>query len=289
MNHFSVVSYGYSASRWLAYALSLNPDAFVSHGTYEINSLYLCSDEKERENEKSGERLDPLTRGRADLALKSLTIDALYQKYKQYAPNKLAYGNVHTYVPRELFYKENWQALGLNIFHLTRHPIDFLQSHTAGVIQAEQVSELHQHYSQFFELFKSRFPHVIQQPWFDETHSHQRAFILSCYTLFNLAQDLRRYGGFMKSIKMEELTQSPLHLHSTCEALTGLEYSINELTTWSNKGKLNQHQVGKTSNRELSTEQITILQTIISEELYSHLASLNYPLPKLTHYYPEYD
>lgn len=289
MKNFTVVSYGYSASRWLAYSLSLHPKIFVAHGTYAIDSIYNGSDSIEREQEKSGERLDSLTRGRERLDIKSMTIDKLYSLYQSSFPGMQAYGNVHTYVPRELFYKEERESLDIQVFHLVRNPIAFLKSHTTGVLQSHNVPELNEHYENFYKLFLTRFPYILKKSWFDKGNPNQRAFIISCYTLFNLAQDIRRYGSLMKTIRMEDITTNPIALKSICEEITDCEYDQNSLKQWVEKGKINQHQTSHKQKINLSKDEKVILQSIISEELYAYLYTLNYELPELNHDHKKFD
>lgn len=288
MKKFAVVSYGYSASRWLSYTLALNESVFVAHGTYAVDSILSGSDEYERHREENGERLDSLTIGRKELRFKSMPIKELYSLYQNAFPGLAAYGNVHTYVPRELFYKKDWEALDLSVFHLIRHPIAFLHSHSIGVLQAEAVPELNRHYAHFFDLFKQRFPHVTSEAWFNAKDRQQRAFILSCYTLFNLAQDLRRYGNKMHSIKMEALTSNPSTLKRFCEQATGCVYTIEKLKKWLEKGAVNKHQ-SQPRDLNLTAHQKKILQSVLPRELYQYILELGYELPLLNHVLDTFD
>jgi len=292
-NLFSIVSYGYSASRWVAFALASHPDVFVAHGTYALNSIMDGDPEAEREKGASGDRLDPLTRGRTDLQLKSSPLIELYHLYQQNYPQKKVYGNVHTFVPRELFYKPDFDRMAPRVFHLVREPFAFVTSHTSGVIQAEAVPELKAHYQGFFELFCERFPHIRECEWFDPTELEQKAFLVSCYTLFNLAQDIRRYGKQMMTIKMEQLTSDLRALADTCEQITGLSYDQTALEAFIQAGALNLHR--KQRDTDLCAYdtwqawQQEAFRWVLSQELYNYLGDLGYPLPDLKFRYLEFD
>ncbi|TDO96245.1 hypothetical protein [Marinomonas balearica] len=293
MNRFSVVSYGYSASRWLAFALSTHSDVFVAHGTYEIDSVIEGCFEAERTRGISGERLDPLTRGRTNLELKKLSLSELYAIYERSFPSKAVFGNVHTFVPRELYYKEDFNAISPKVFHLVRNPFQFIKSHMSGVIQAEAVPELSTHYSTFFELFCSRFPHVLELEWFDKHSIEQKAFFTSCYTLFNLAQDLRRYGPLMRTIQMEKMTTDIMYAIQTCEDITGLKYSTEDMRPLIDSGAINQHK-STSSHLDHSFEswhdwQKEGFTSVMSKELYVFLKTLGYALPDLTFQYDYFD
>lgn len=290
---FSVVSYGYSASRWMAFTLASQPEVFVAHGTYALDSIMEGDAEAERNQGKAGDRLDSLTRGRTDLQLKNYTLTELYRLYQQDYPQKKAYGNVHTFVPRELFYKPDFDHMAPKVFHLVREPFAFITSHTSGVKQAEAIPELKAHYQRFFDLFCERFPHVRECNWFDPISLEQKAFLVSCYTLFNLAQDIRRYGKQMTTVRMEELTSDSRALADACERITGLNYDQTALEAFIHAGALNLHR--KQRDTELcaydtwQTWQQEAFRWVLSAELYGYLNELGYPLPALTFKYTQFD
>ncbi|WP_067217228.1 hypothetical protein [Marinomonas gallaica] len=293
MPQFSVVSYGYSASRWVAFALASHPDVFVAHGTYALNSIMDGNPEAERDKGASGDRLDPLTRGRTDLQLKDYSLGELYELCQTQYPGRASYGNVHTFVPRELFYKADFEHVKPSVFHLVREPFAFVTSHTSGVLQAEEVPELCEHYQRFFNLFRERFPHIQECQWFDPASIQQKAFLVSCYTLFNLAQDIRRYGAKMTTVRMEELTIDIDCLKSACEQITGLEYDKATLQVLFNTGALNLHQK-KQSDKPIGYDtwmpwQQEAFRYVLSEELYEYLNELGYPLPTLSFRYKQFD
>lgn len=251
-NIWSVTSYGYSASRWLSYALASNPKVYVAHGTYAFDSVMKGDYNAEKKQAKGNlENLDALISGRELVTeVKSSTLSDLYGAYQTQFPDKKSYGNVHSFVCRELFYKDDYQILTPRAFHLIREPIAFIESHSSGVISAEKVSELKQAYNQFFTLFIKRFPEIVACEWFDRNSLEQKAFLLSLYSLHNIAQDEIRYGKIMQTIHTEQVTSSVTHLRETCEAITKDEYDVKKLSAFIKGGAINRHRNNKLRTNE---------------------------------------
>ncbi|WP_206484747.1 hypothetical protein [Thalassotalea sp. G2M2-11] len=244
INNWAVTSYGYSASRWLSYVLASNHDVYVAHGTYAFDSIVTGDYFKEKELAKNKvENLDALTKGRELIAqIKSSSLTDLYSHYHELYPDYKSYGNVHSYVCRELFYKKDYEVVKPSTFHLMRDPICFIESHSSGVISAEKTTELKEAYQKFFTLFIERFPEIVACNWFDRNSLEQKAFLLSVYTLHNIAQDEIRYGPQMQTIHMEKAISNIQYLRDTCEAITLHEYDINTLQTYVDGGAVNNHR-----------------------------------------------
>ncbi|MFT5294333.1 MAG: hypothetical protein ACI9VT_001205 [Psychroserpens sp.] len=243
-NIWAVTSYGYSASRWFSYVLASNHDVFVAHGTYTFDSIIEGDYFFEKDKAKNQiENLDALTKGRELVQqIKSSSLTDLYNKYQSQYPTYESYGNVHSYVCRELFYKDDYEVVKPRAFHLIREPISFVESHSSGVVSAEKTAELKEAYQRFFNLFIERFPEVVACDWFDRNSLEQKAFLLSVYTLHNIAQDEIRYGKQMHTIFMEEATSNLTYLRDTCEMISQKEYNINSLASYINGGAVNSHR-----------------------------------------------
>ena len=120
---FLVTSPGYTATKWLAWALNEHPSIHCTHsaGVEPTDHDYSLAELDELVEEKFGTRDDT-------------PLEAFLERLESEAPDAHAVGNVHRY---------NLTALGRNqarfqseravrVINLVRHPVDWVASGTAS-------------------------------------------------------------------------------------------------------------------------------------------------------------
>ena len=236
MTEFLVTTPGASATRWVSFALASRPDVYVTHGKFALDSVTQGDLHDER---KDGDQAS-LTRGnelRTFYAQRTLA--GIFEAYRQFAPTTSVHGNVHNFTIHELLERERLgQSLkGVRIANLTRHPITFVESHTALVRSALSEPDLGQHYWNEFQELTSACPEVLLVSCSDPTEAV--AFAVSCYGARRSACDLerRRWPNY----RMEDVTSDRAALRQFCESLTGLPYTEESFATVFQAGPINSH------------------------------------------------
>jgi hypothetical protein len=236
MTEFLVTTPGASATRWVSFALASRPDVYVTHGKFALDSITQGDLHDER---RDGDQAS-LTRGnelRTFYAQRSLA--DIFEAYRQVAPTACVHGNVHTFTIHELLERERLgQSLeGVRIANLTRHPISFVESHTALVRSALREPDLGQHYWNEFQELTAACPEVLLVSCSDPTEAV--AFAVSCYGARRSACDLEKHRW--PNYRMEDVTSDGAALRRFCESLTGLPYSEESFAGVFQAGPINSH------------------------------------------------
>jgi hypothetical protein len=237
MSRYLVTTPGASATRWLSFALACHSDVYVTHGKFALDSVSQHGlDEEHRQGDRGS-----LTRGnelREFYAAR--TLDEIFAAYREAAPGAKAHGNVHTLTIGELLQREkNGESLeGIRIVNLVRHPIGFIESHTALVLSAEAQPDLREHYRRVFREAVGFCPEALlvetDQP------VEAMAFVISCYAARQTALDLECERW--PNARMEDLTTDVAALSRFCRDVTGLEYPAEELERLVQGGPINSHR-----------------------------------------------
>ena len=209
-NNFIIASHGWSASNWLAYALSSHPDIVATHSAANLYNEQLTNDIKGKLTEFYQGYLDR----------QNMPIEQAYKKISSIRDAR-AYGSVHLYRLRDLPVLNDKYGPENQIyktFNLVRHPVSLVMSG----------------YGQFKELFKTD---INELHWtlskvikdketinaICERHNvlpgelDNLAFIGASCILGSLKLDLQAYGElekirhieFIDTIKMEDITTNP--------------------------------------------------------------------------------
>ena len=237
MSRYLVTTPGASATRWLSFALACHPDVYVTHGKFALDSVSRHElDEEHRQGDRGS-----LTRGnelREYYAAR--TLDEIFAAYREAAPAARVHGNVHTFTIGELLQREtNGESLeGIRIVNLVRHPIGFIESHTALVLSAEAQPDLREHYRRVFRHAVEFCPEALlletDQP------VEAMAFVVSCYAARQTALDLA--CDRWPNARMEDLTTDVAALSLFCRDVTGLEYPLEALERLVQGGPINSHR-----------------------------------------------
>lgn len=237
MSRYLVTTPGASATRWLSFALASHPDVYVTHGKFALDSVSRQGlDEEHRQGDRGS-----LTRGnelREFYAVR--TLDEIFAAYREAVPSAAVHGNVHTFTIGELLQREeNGESLeGIRIVNLVRHPIAFIESHTALVKSAEAQPDLREHYRRVFREAVEFCPEALlvetDQPL------EAMAFVVSCYAARQTALDLA--CARWPNARMEDLTTDVAALSRFCRDVTGLQYPAAELERLVNSGPINSHR-----------------------------------------------
>ncbi|GAA5181669.1 hypothetical protein GCM10025771_29120 [Niveibacterium umoris] len=239
---FCVTCYGLAASRWVSFVLASHPKVFVAHGTYELDSIMRGSFDSERTIGKESDNLDALERGRElHRLIKRSPLKALYDQYRALWPQAEVYGNVHSFVPVELYAKPDISEMDLNVVNLLRHPVSFVDCHNTIVLQAQQTEELKQHYETMYA--RQVLPALERDGALDPSayvSLEDKAFLISCFSVVGQAKDLIAHP--MPAFRMEQLTTDGDALAGFCRTVTGFEYDPAALAAFIAKGSINNHR-----------------------------------------------
>ena len=239
---FSVTCYGLSASRWTSFVLASDPRVFVAHGTYPLDSIIKGNFEIERPIGKETENFDALQRGREAFSwIKSASLKALYARYREIYPDAEAYGNVHSFVPGELYAKSDFNEMSITVVNLIRNPIGFVDCHNAVVMHAKHFAELEQHYATMYT--DQVLPYlealgVLDMPCY--ATALDRAFLISCFSVIDQAKDIARYP--LPLFQMETLTSDAGYLADFCRKVSGFAYNEATLDRFIAQGSINNHR-----------------------------------------------
>ncbi|WP_067099909.1 hypothetical protein [Marinomonas atlantica] len=243
---FCVTANGPAATRWFSFVLASHSEVYVTHGSYPLDSVIEGSYDDEKAMLQAPINSDAVTRGRlAERFIKTTPLDELYDEFRTRFPNYTTYGCVHSFVLHELFNKPELYNLNLTLRNLIRNPINYIASHTKLVVDAQSFSEeLHEHYSRFYEKqFLTDYPQFLQHfPEFDTDNIELIGHVLSCYTIKRQQADLNQFDGKVDNILMEKLVSDVDYLQDACEKVTGLSYSVEQLTPFITGGALNSHR-----------------------------------------------
>lgn len=247
--YFVVTSQGVSATRWIAFALASHPKVFAAHGHFAIDSIVGGKFEQEKAKGDSG----ALSLGNEGRALyEKNDIDGIFAAYRSVRPGAEAYGNVHSYTLDTLQkpLKKSAKASKFAIANVVRHPVSYIDGHSSLVRKAEAYPDVYRNYE--WNLFpqalvKFRELLLVDCPDFREF----LAFAVSCTSMLIVARDL----GYetVQHYRMESLTADSAALAAFCEALTGLVYSREELSSLIAAGAINRHRKpsARTDEREI--------------------------------------
>lgn len=240
MARFLVTTPGASATRWLTFALASHDDVFAAHGKFALDSVStdgIASEHKQGDHKS-------LTRGNelADFYA-GRTLDEVFREYERVAPEAVARGAVHTFTIGELLQREeSGESLeGIAIANLVRHPVSFIESHTALVMSAEEQPDLCAHYRKHFYAALEMCPEVLMVQ--TDAPIEAMAFVSSCYSALQAANDLeaRRWPN----VRMEDVTTNVDALAELCESITGLTYDRDKLAGLVRGGAINSHRAKK--------------------------------------------
>lgn len=270
---FCVTAFGPAATRWFSFVMAANKNVYVSHGSYPLDSVTNGSFESEKALLNQPINADAVTRGReADNTVKRTPLTELYQCYQRQFPNYVAYGNVHSFVLHELFNKPELESLDVSIFNIIRNPINYINSHTQLVCDADKFApELNQHYDNFYQnQFVKEFRQFEEHfSGFDSQNKELLGFVLSCYTIKRQSKDLIHFDGQVKNFLMEQLTKDTKYCCDALEEITNESYPEELIMPFISGGALNSHKKNKTSSAQdrynsWSEQQKSIFHYIVS-------------------------
>ncbi|MCP5195849.1 MAG: hypothetical protein H6974_03505 [Gammaproteobacteria bacterium] len=241
ITNFCVTCYGLSASRWASFVLASDPRVFIAHGTYALDSIVNGSFNAELIiNENNN--LDALKRGRElHTWIKQASLKALYARYREIYPDAEVYGNIHSFVPTELYAKKDINEILIMVINLIRNPICFIDCHNTIVMNAESIEELKKQYAMMY--INRVLPNIETLNALDlqrYKNAMDRAFLISCFSVIDQAEDIIKYP--IPLFRMEALTTDAEYLANFCYRVSGLTYAEATLESFIAKGAINNHR-----------------------------------------------
>lgn len=278
---FLVTSQGVSATKWLAVALASHPDVFVAHGKHALDAV--VTGELARES-STGDH-ESITTGNvlaswyADTALADV-----FAAYARVKPGVLAVGSVHSYTLDTLMKRPDAETalVDVKIVNIVRHPVTYVESHTALVRKAHRAPELRRHYET--DMFRAALAQVPELALIDCADLQEFiAFTVSCFSAAGFEHDFAIAG--VPHVAMEQLTGSVTALHAWCESVTGLTYAADRLERLIAAGPLNRHRAASSTARgadevyrNWATWQRDVFALIVSPAVLRSFESLGYDL-----------
>lgn len=240
MTHFVATSQGLTATRWLSLVLASRNDVYVAHGHHPLDSIITAN----LHNEIGSSDEESFVAGVSLAGLyETESISSMFARFRQIMPDARAYGCVHSYHLKILHRRLTPAdaALQLRILNVVRHPVAYIDSHTALVRSSAAYPEVYAHYrDRMFAIeLLQRYPELKLFPEFGTPDFI--AFAVSCKSAANQIFD---FAVRAQHIQMEKLTQDPKLLQSFCQHLTGLSYPIESLERLIGDGPVNRHRRG---------------------------------------------
>lgn len=225
MKSFIVTTNGQTASKWLAQTLNLHPDVCCGHGTPRVPICFTY--EREYKDEE-------ITLALEDEIRRELTLEKIFNEYKDAFPKASWYGNVHMFNLRHLQHNIETKGLNhiqsLNVADLVRHPVSLIRSGTANMIAQSKFNPMRVNYlHQVMELNIDLYSEFSRKYKLNLQDVEVLAFLSSVMTLFSLDLNLKiEIPNDGKRIMMEEMTTNRGYFKDVFEFLTNGELECSE-------------------------------------------------------------
>ncbi|MDB3896035.1 hypothetical protein N9361_01840, partial [Alphaproteobacteria bacterium] len=242
LSKFIVTSFGYSASRWFAWALNLHPSITCTHGknNAKLGLIYdrnFTPEEWEEVWDEAPKRFD-------------LPLNEFFEEIKAVQPNQIQ-GNVHHYRIHELetIIMRDKILVDFKCADLIRNPISILESKFQANIDESNLNNIYDESLNNFASISSQWVKnnqleaILNDHGVDSTSWETQMFLESLDTVINICKITRRYPS-QKFIKMEELTTNAEYFEEQVCFLTNNTLALDESyisAVFSGK-KLNQHR-----------------------------------------------
>jgi len=228
---FIVTSPGYTATKWLAWALNEHPDIHCTHsaGVHPTDHDYSLAELNTLVEEKFGARDDT-------------PLEAFLARLEAEAPEAHVVGNVHRYNltalsrNRERFSGER----AVRVVNLVRHPVDWVASGTAQMTRmSEGVERIRDQIARHHEVHRA-LHEELGMP--QEAMPEDLAFAYLCHRLCLLAREARMQG--VRHVPMEAMTSDRDTFSSVVKAVSGREAEEAYLDVVFQKGTIHAHRGG---------------------------------------------
>lgn len=249
--YFIVTSHGWSASNWLAYSLNLNRYITCAHSSAAI----IANDPNVFAQGGLRKRIPELRRGYQQRQNRSLR--DIYADIQTKQPSPFV-GTVHTFRLRDLPIQQNrfsFDDVSYKTVNLVRHPLDLVVS-GYGQFKELFLIDIHEFSWTLNKIIREGHDivsKVCEKHRFNPGDFDKLCFFGACVVLGSLRDDLDALSkieqennspwNFVKTVKMEEITQEPKCLEELIESLTGCTglVSKNYLCEVFDQGKINIH------------------------------------------------
>ena len=228
---FIVTSPGYTATKWLAWALNEHPAIHCTHsaGVSPTDHAYSLEELDALVEEKFGAR-------------DQIPLDQFLTELEADAPDAEAVGNVHRYNLSALARnREHFPGAGaVRVVNLVRHPVDWIASGTAQMARMSEGVELIQrqicgHHERHGELHAAHdFP--------VHPSNEDLAFAYLCHRLCLLAREGALPG--IRHVPMEAMTTERDTFASVVKAVSGRIAEESYLDSVFEKGAIHAHRSG---------------------------------------------
>jgi hypothetical protein len=284
---FLVTTPGLCATRWLSFVLASRPDVYVAHGKHSLESIAYGQFKTERQQ---GDK--------ASLALGNVmgefyrrrSLTDVFEIYHDFMPSAVAIGNVHTYTLSEVLNRfgpldriDGCDRETLRLANVIRHPISYIQSHTAMVRSAADHPPLRKHFRCLFAEALELRPELLDIPC--QAGPDIEAFVVSCFSASRFLDDLR--CDEVQHLRMEDLTSDVNRLTEFCEYVTQLPYDRGLLSGFINEGPINRHHktAGRATPHDIYAQwqpwQRHVAALLLPDELIERFAGARYDVSML--------
>lgn len=232
MRRFLVTSPGYTATKWLAWALDQAPHVLCNHSAghdasdaeaYDLETLARLAAEKH---------------GARDEEPVPLFLEALERRGRELGVD--AVGNVHRYSLTALRKNEARFGLrhGATVINLVRHPVPWLESGASQlgrlvVASPEVRRRVHRHARRFARRYEALA--IPRDPW--------PVDLAFCYLCGRLQRLVAEAVGDVRHVRMEDVTGDREVLAEVFEALTGRAADPDWQTRVLDRGRVHRHRV----------------------------------------------
>jgi hypothetical protein len=171
---------------------------------------------------------------------RTLSLDEVFARYRAVQPDAAVHGNVHSYTLNTLLERIGSADLGgLSVANVVRHPVTFIESHTALVRGAEKYPHLYTRYvSELFFQTLREYPELFLVDCPDVPEF--LAFAGSCRSALNVGRGLAR--EHFPHFRMESLTSEVDALETFCRTVSGIHYARDRLVALIEQGAVNRHR-----------------------------------------------
>jgi len=249
---FLLTSHGWSASKWVAYALNLHPDITCGH-----SSAALLADDTAHQDDN----LAPLIPGlRAGYTRRqSVALSEIYAALSAKAPARFT-GTVHTYRLRDLPVQAQHfpPAPGIPVMNLVRHPLDLVVSGAGqfDTLFRTDLNELAWTVRKLVDLGLDLVETICKRHGLAPGGHAVLCFFSACVVLGSLRLDLDaeahvRAGpwDYKGPVRMEAVTQDRAAFAALVHGLTGIEATPDYLDVVFAQSRINRHDRGPARDR----------------------------------------
>lgn len=241
---FILTCHGWSASKWVAYALNLHPDIACGH-----SSAALLADDTCHQDDNLGPLIPGLRAGYT--RRQSVPLADIYAGLSAQKPARFT-GTVHTYRLRDLPIQAARfpPAPGIRVMNLVRHPLDLVIS-GAGQFRAlfqTDLNELAWTVSKLVDQGLDLVEAICDRHGRAPGERDELCFFSACIVLGSLRLDIDaeakvRDGpwAYLGPVCMEDVTTNPVAFAKLVKALTGTRADTSYLSAVFAQTRINRH------------------------------------------------